>query len=122
MNTTLGKSFAVSAKRSIGAGQPVYVIAEIGINHNGSLEIAKKLIDEAVSAGCDAVKSQKRTPELCTPKDQWYLERDTPWGRMTYINYRHMVELGFDEYTVIDQYCREKGIDGFGRCWGGVGA
>jgi N-acetylneuraminate synthase len=110
-------TFRVSSKRSIGARQPVYVIAEIGINHNGSLDIAKKLIDEAVLAGCDAVKFQKRTPELCTPKDQWHLERDTPWGRMSYINYRHMIELGFDEYTVIDAYCQEKGIDWFVSCW-----
>ncbi|HWK04655.1 MAG TPA: N-acetylneuraminate synthase family protein [Puia sp.] len=111
------KTFRVSNQRSIGEAQPVYIIAEIGINHNGSLEIARKLIDEAVIAGCDAVKFQKRTPELCTPKDQWHLERDTPWGRMTYINYRHMVELGFDEYTIIDEYCREKGIDWFVSCW-----
>jgi N-acetylneuraminate synthase len=110
-------SFRVSQQRSIGAGHPVYIIAEIGINHNGSLDIAKKLIDEAVIAGCDAVKFQKRTPELCTPKDQWHLERDTPWGRMTYINYRYMVELGYDEYTAIDDYCRERGIDWFVSCW-----
>lgn len=111
------KTFRVSTQRSIGEAQPVYIIAEIGINHNGSLDIAKKLIDEAVIAGCDAVKFQKRTPELCTPKDQWHLERDTPWGRMTYINYRHMVELGYDEYSIIDEYCREKGIDWFVSCW-----
>jgi N-acetylneuraminate synthase len=117
MNTTLGKSFVVSEKRSIGFGQPVYIIAEIGINHNGSLDIARKLIDEAVVAGCDAVKFQKRTPELCTPKDQWHLERDTPWGRMTYINYRKIIELGYDEYSAIDAYCKEKGIDWFVSCW-----
>jgi len=110
-------SFRVSSKRAIGAGHPVYIIAEIGINHNGSLAIAKRLIDEAVQAGCDAVKFQKRTPELCTPKDQWLLERDTPWGRMTYINYRHMVELGYEEYAEIDAYCRQKGIDWFVSCW-----
>jgi N-acetylneuraminate synthase len=110
-------AFRVSPKRAIGAGHPVYIIAEIGINHNGSLAIAKRLIDEAVQAGCDAVKFQKRTPELCTPKDQWMLERDTPWGRMTYINYRHMVELGYEEYTEIDVYCRQKGIDWFVSCW-----
>ena len=110
-------TFRVSPTRIIGAGHPVYIIAEIGINHNGSLDIAKKLIDEAVQAGCDAVKFQKRTPELCTPKDQWHLERDTPWGRMSYINYRHMVELGFDEYSEIDAYCKEKGIDWFVSCW-----
>src|SRR3984957_2983896 len=111
------KAFRVSPGRSIGAGHPVYIIAEIGINHNGSLEIAKKLIDEAVQAGCDAVKFQKRTPELCTPKDQGHLERDTPWGRMTYINYRKIIELGYDEYAAIDAYCREKGIDWFVSCW-----
>ncbi|MDO6432503.1 N-acetylneuraminate synthase family protein [Flavitalea sp. BT771] len=110
-------TFHVSSKRSIGAGQPVYIIAEIGINHNGSLDIAKRLIDEAVQAGADAVKFQKRTPELCTPRDQWHLERDTPWGRMSYINYRHMIELGFDEYGAIDSYCKEKGIDWFVSCW-----
>ena len=110
-------TFRVSPTRIIGAGHPVYIIAEIGINHNGSLDIARKLIDEAVQAGCDAVKFQKRTPELCTPKDQWHLERDTPWGRMSYINYRHMVELGFDEYSEIDAYCRDKGIDWFVSCW-----
>ncbi len=98
-------------------GEPVYIIAEIGINHNGSLEIAKKLIDEAADAGCDAVKFQKRTPELCTPKDQWHILRETPWGQMTYINYRHMVEFGFDEYTEIDRYCKEKNIDWFVSCW-----
>ena len=112
-----GKVFGVSPKRSIGAGQPVYIIAEIGINHNGSMDIAKRLIDEAVAAGCDAVKFQKRTPELCTPKDQWHLERDTPWGRMTYINYRHMIELGFEEYSEIDAHCKAKGIDWFVSCW-----
>jgi len=111
------KTFRVSDKRSIGVGQPIYVIAEIGINHNGSLDIAKKLIDEAVIAGCDAVKFQKRTPEVCTPKDQWHLERDTPWGRMTYINYRHLIELGYEDYEEIDRYCKEKGIDWFVSCW-----
>lgn len=111
------RSFQVSPTRAIGAVQPVYIIAEIGINHNGSLDIAKKLIDEAVAAGCDAVKFQKRTPELCTPKDQWHLERETPWGRMTYINYRKIIELGYDEYAAIDAHCREKGIDWFVSCW-----
>jgi len=111
------RKIKVSEKRSIGDGEPIYVIAEIGINHNGSLDIAKKLIDEAAIAGCDAVKFQKRTPELCTPKDQWHILRDTPWGQMTYINYRHMVEFGFDEYTEIDRHCKEKGIDWFVSCW-----
>lgn len=103
--------------RFIGDGQPVYIIAEIGINHNGSLELAKKLIDGAVLAGCDAVKFQKRTPELCVPKDQWDIERDTPWGRITYIEYRHKVEFGFSEYEQIDDYCKRKGIDWFASPW-----
>jgi len=103
--------------RQIGDGELVYVIAEIGINHNGSLEIAKRLIDGAVFAGCDAVKFQKRTPELCVPQDQWYVERDTPWGRMTYLEYRHKVEFGAEQFAAIDRYCRERGIAWFASCW-----
>ncbi len=80
--------------KGIGDGSPVFVIAEIGINHNGSVEIAKRLIDGAVLAGGDAVKFQKRTPEMCVPRDQWNIERDTPWGRMTYIDYRRRMEFG----------------------------
>ncbi|MBN1929428.1 MAG: N-acetylneuraminate synthase family protein [Chlorobiaceae bacterium] len=101
----------------VGDGHPVYVIAEIGINHNGSLEVAKKLIEGAAEAGCDAVKFQKRTPELCVPMDQRQIERDTPWGRMTYMDYRYKVEFGFDEYSEIDEYCRKKGIAWFASCW-----
>jgi N-acetylneuraminate synthase len=104
-------------KRFIGEGEPVYIIAEIGINHNGSLELAKKLIDGALFAGCDAVKFQKRTPELCVPKDQWEIERETPWGRIPYIEYRRKVEFGFEEYLEIDCYCRKKGIDWFASPW-----
>lgn len=106
-----------SKSRSIGNGQPVYIIAEIGINHNGSLELVKKMIDAAVEAKCDAVKFQKRTPEICTPKDQWYVERETPWGRMTYIDYRRKVEFGTIEYSEIDTYCKEREIDWFASCW-----
>ncbi len=104
-------------EKLVGDGQRVFVIAEIGINHNGSLEIAKRMIDGAVLAGCDAVKFQKRTPEACVPRDQWHLERDTPWGRMTYIDYRHKIEFGAREYTAIDQYCRERNIAWFASCW-----
>ncbi len=103
--------------RLVGEGQPVFVIAEIGINHNGSIAIARKLIDGAVLAGCDAVKFQKRTPELCVPRDQWELERDTPWGRMKYIDYRRRVEFGQSEYAEIDRYCRDRGILWFASCW-----
>lgn len=103
--------------RYIGEGEPVYIIAEIGINHNGSIILAEKMIDGAVFAGCDAVKFQKRTPELCVPKDQWNIERDTPWGRMTYIEYRHKVEFDFDQYSEINEYCNAKKIDWFASPW-----
>lgn len=103
--------------RQVGPGEPVYVIGEIGINHNGELANAIALIDAAKAAGMDAVKFQKRTPEICTPRDQWDIERDTPWGRMTYIEYRHRVEFGEQEYRTIDEYCREVGIDWFASPW-----
>ena len=103
--------------RVIGKGQASYIIAEIGINHNGSLEICKKLIDEAVAAKADAVKFQKRTPEICVPKDQWEIMRDTPWGRITYIDYKRKTEFGIAEYATIDQYCKKLGIDWFVSAW-----
>ena len=101
----------------VGRGEPVYVIAEIGINHNGSLELAKKLIDGAALAGCDAVKFQKRTPELCVPRDQWEIERETPWGRMTYIDYKRKIELTESDYQAIDRHCRDRRIHWFASCW-----
>ncbi|QKJ33060.1 N-acetylneuraminate synthase family protein [Mucilaginibacter mali] len=110
-------SITLHTGRIIGEGQPCYVIAEIGINHNGSLEIAKKLIDEAVAAKADAVKFQKRTPEICVPKDQWEIMRDTPWGRMSYIDYKRKTEFGIAEYAAIDQYCKKLGIDWFVSPW-----
>ena len=103
--------------RLIGPGQPVYVIGEIGINHNGELRTALALIDQAKAAGMDAVKFQKRTPEVCTPRDQWEIERDTPWGRMTYLEYRHRVEFSAEDYRQIDEYCHEIGIDWFASPW-----
>ncbi|MBE2189497.1 MAG: N-acetylneuraminate synthase family protein [Desulfobulbaceae bacterium] len=109
--------FVKVGEKSIGDGFPVYVIAEIGINHNGSVELAKKMIAGASAAGVDAVKFQKRTPELCVPKDQWNIERDTPWGRMTYIDYRHKVEFGIDEYDEIDKFCKSHGISWLASCW-----
>jgi N-acetylneuraminate synthase len=103
--------------RLIGNSEPVYIIGEIGINHNGSLETAKKLILGAKSAGCDAVKFQKRTPELCVPRDQWNKERDTPWGRITYLEYRYKVELSFEDFFEINKFCKELNIDWFASCW-----
>jgi N-acetylneuraminate synthase len=101
----------------IGDGAPVFVVAEIGINHNGSLEVARQMIEGAARAGCDAVKFQKRTPELCVPRDQWDVERDTPWGRMTYLEYRHKVEFSLREYAEIDRLCRDRNILWFASCW-----
>jgi len=103
--------------RLVGDGHPAYIIAEIGINHNGSMEIAKQMIDAAVHAGVDAVKFQKRTPEICTPPDQQKLMRDTPWGYITYLEYRHKVEFNEADYRELDRYCREKGISWFASVW-----
>lgn len=101
----------------VGDGLPTYIIAEIGINHNGDVNLAKKLIDVAVWTGCNAVKFQKRTPELAVPPDQRNKMRDTPWGYITYMEYRYKVEFGYEEYQEIDLYCREKGITWFTSCW-----
>lgn len=106
-----------AGRRTIGNGEPVYIIAEIGINHNGSLDLARKLIDGAIFAGADAVKFQKRTPELCVPREQWDIERDTPWGRITYLDYRHKMEFTYEQYRTIDRYCRARGLDWFVSCW-----
>ena len=87
-----------------------YIIAEIGINHNGSMQLAKKLIDVASLAGCDAVKFQKRNPDVCVPDHQKSVMRDTPWGTMTYLDYKYKVEFEKPEYDEIDDYCKAKGI------------
>ncbi|GHC69841.1 N-acetylneuraminate synthase [Nocardiopsis terrae] len=101
----------------LGPGQPVYVIGEIGINHNGDIGIAKKLIDVAAEAGCQAVKFQKRTPEICVPPEQQKRIRQTPWGEMTYLAYKHRVEFGRDEYTEIAKHCAGLGLDWFASPW-----
>lgn len=93
------------------------IIAEIGINHNGDLDIAKKLIDVASAAGCDYVKFQKRTPELCVPEEQKNQMRDTPWGKITYLEYKHKTEFGKKEYDEIALYCEKKNIKWFASVW-----
>lgn len=103
--------------RLVGDGHPTFFIAEIGINHNGDLAIAKQLIDVAVEAGCDAVKFQKRTPALCVPASQAGLPRETPWGTMTYLEYKERIEFGRDEYASIDAYCRDRDILWFASPW-----
>jgi len=104
-------------KRRVGDRHPVFIIAEIGINHNGDVEVAKRMIDAAVHAGADAVKLQKRTPEVCTPPDQQRQMRDTPWGYITYLDYRRKVEFSRVQYEEIDRYCKEKGIPWLVSVW-----
>jgi N-acetylneuraminate synthase len=95
----------------------VKVIAEIGINHNGNIELAKKLIDVASVAGCDYVKFQKRNPAVCVPEEQKSILKDTPWGRMTYLEYKYKTEFGKEEYDEIDRYCKERDISWFASVW-----
>ena len=103
--------------RQVGEGHPAYIIGEIGINHNGDIEVAKKLIDAAALAGCDAVKFQKRTPELCVPENQRSVIRETPWGLITYMQYRERVEFGKAEYAAIDRHARERNLHWFASPW-----
>jgi len=104
-------------KRLVGDGHRAFIIGEIGINHNGDLEVAKKMIDAAVHAGVDAVKFQKRTPEHSTPLEQQKQMRETPWGYITYLDYRRKVEFGEAEYREIDRYCHKKGIPWLVSVW-----
>jgi N-acetylneuraminate synthase len=95
----------------------VKIIAEIGINHNGSVDLAKKLIDAAYVAGCDYVKFQKRTPEICVPLSERDKPKSTPWGEMTYLDYKKKIEFGKTEFDEIDSYCQSKGIKWFSSVW-----
>ena len=99
------------------SGSSAYFIAEIGINHNGELNNVFKLIQAAKLAGCDAVKFQKRNPRVCVPKSQWNILRDTPWGKITYIDYKEKIEFSKKEYKKIIDYCKKIEIDWFASCW-----
>ena len=88
--------------------EKTYIISEIGINHNGSVDIAKKLIDVSAVAGCNAVKFQKRNPDICVPEHQKDVLVKTPWGEMTYLEYKYKIEFGKREYDEIDKYCKEE--------------
>ncbi len=101
----------------VGAGHPAYIVAEIGINHNGDLGIAKDLMQAAKHAGVDAVKFQKRTPELCVPPEQRNQMRETPWGYITYLDYRNKIEFTEKDYDEIDRYSKEIGMDWFASVW-----
>jgi N-acetylneuraminate synthase len=100
----------------IGPGKPCYVIAEIGINHNGDIDIAKKLINVASGAGCDAVKFQKRTIDVVYSKEELAKPRESPFG-MTNGDLKRGLEFEIEEYQEIDRYCREVKIDWFASCW-----
>ena len=95
----------------------IFIIAEIGINHNGDIELAKKLIDIAAQAGCDAVKFQKRTPEICVPDKMKSVMRETPWGLLTYLDYKKKIEFSENEYDLIENYCKQKGIAWSASAW-----
>jgi len=95
----------------------VYLIAEIGINHNGSEDHAKKLIDQAYQSGCHAVKFQKRNPDLCVPEEQKNLRRETPWGVMTYLEYKWKIEFSVEQYQSLREYTKSLGMDFIVSCW-----
>ena len=94
-----------------------YLIAEIGINHNGDLQIAKRLMDAAFACRWDAVKFQKREPDIAVPEAQKNVPRKTPWGTMTYLEYKKRIEFGREEYDVIDAYCKAKPIAWSASAW-----
>jgi len=102
--------------RWVGEGEPTFVVAEIGINHNGDLGIVKKLIDVAVLAGCDAVKFQKRTVELVYSEEELSRPRENPFGP-TNGDLKRGLEFGEAQYAEIDRYCKEKGVMWFASPW-----
>lgn len=95
----------------------ITIISEIGINHNGDLDVAKRLIDISKIAGCDVVKFQKRNPDVCVPEHQKGTIKNTPWGDMTYIEYKHRMEFGETEYKEIQSHCKNIGIDWSVSVW-----
>ena len=103
--------------RTLTKDSNAYIIAEIGINHNGNIDIAKKLIDVAKKAGCDAVKFQKRNPDVCVPEKQKSIMRETPWGYISYLDYKYKVEFEKEEYDIIDEYCKKNEIHWFASPW-----
>ncbi len=103
-------------KKIVGEGHPCYVIAEIGINHNGDIDLAKRLISIAIAAGCDAVKFQKRTIEVVYSAEELSRPRESPFGN-TNGDLKRGLEFGYEEYLELDRYCREVGMPWFASCW-----
>ena len=95
----------------------VKIIAEIGINHNGDISMAKKLISMAKNCGCDYVKFQKRNPDICVPENQKKQMRETPWGYISYLDYKKKIEFSKDDYKIIDDFCKEENIEWFASVW-----
>lgn len=95
----------------------IFLIGEIGINHNGDIHIAKQIIKNAKLAGFDAVKFQKRNPDICIPKKKKNLLKETPWGIMSYLDYKKKIELNYNQFKEIDRYCKKLKIDWFVSCW-----
>ena len=93
------------------------IIAEIGINHNGDVSMAKKLISMAKNCGCDYVKFQKRNPDICVPENQKKQMRETPWGYISYLDYKKKIEFSKDDYKIIDDFCKEENIEWFASVW-----
>ena len=100
----------------VGEGHPCYVIAEIGINHNGDLDLAKRLISVAIAAGCDAVKFQKRTVDVVYSAEELARPRESPFGN-TNGDLKRGLEFEYDEYVELDRYCREVKMPWFASCW-----
>lgn len=94
-----------------------YLIAEIGINHNGSIETAKKLLDATSATGWNCAKFQKRNPDVCVPEDQKQKRRETPWGEMSYIEYKYKIEFEKDQYDTINKLSKDRGIDWTASVW-----
>jgi len=94
-----------------------YFIGELGINHNGDMLTTKKLIDAVHACGWDCAKFQKRSPDKCVPEHQKNVLRETPWGTMKYIDYKHKIEFGLEEYNYIQKYCNEKPLDWSASVW-----
>lgn len=103
-------------KKTVGEGQPCYIIAEIGINHNGDIDLAKRLISVAVAASCDAVKFQKRTVEVVYSPAELAKPRESPFGE-TNGDLKRGLEFGLEEFQEIDRYCREVKMPWFASCW-----
>lgn len=107
----------IVGKKEISEDCQPFFIAEIGINHNGDIGICKRLIDASFACGWESVKFQKRVPELCVPEQQKSRPKETPWGKMTYLEYKHRIEFGKEDYDYIDRYCREKPVSWSASVW-----